>query len=138
MPDLSTREKLVFLTENLGRTLTALLAGIRDRGNIEKWVENALTPDPAWERRVAFTYGLFERIRAIRGDEDNLGCNITRAWLIGNSVGDTFDPPVIAIREDRFSEVEASLERLLREDYFGEYEDETAQLIERLFGIVLL
>lgn len=137
MPDISLQEKIAFLSANLGPTITAVLSGTRNRGNVNEWINTRLTPEPDQIRRIAFAYAIYQRVRTIKSDEDNIARRIMCTWFLGSNVGPGYDTPLTGIREDRFAEVEASLERMLREDQFGKYDAETLRLVEDYQGIIL-
>ncbi|WP_448062263.1 hypothetical protein [Cellulomonas hominis] len=84
------------LTDALGPTITAALAGARDVRAVTVWAHSggATIPRPA-EERVRFALHVFETIAAAEGSDT------ARAWFLGSNPRLGGDTPVTAIREDR-------------------------------------
>lgn len=138
MPDISLHQKIVFLADNLGPTATALLSGTRRRDDVRQWLDRRLTPTEEQSTRLSFTYELFQRVREIKGDEDNLPRRLMCTWMVGDNVASMQISPLIAIRHDQYDEVEKSFRRMLDHDYFGAYDDEIAAIVAKYHGIILI
>ncbi|WP_067884439.1 hypothetical protein [Nocardia vaccinii] len=97
---LPTSELSRQLVHNLGPTLVALVAGVRDRKLPYKWSQS----DGPRPRDAALTrLQVAHRCWSILSRTE--GADVTRAWFIGANPHLGEDSPAIAIRDGRYREV---------------------------------
>jgi hypothetical protein len=102
-------EKMKFVRDTLGPTVTAALSGTRNRGDVAAWFNAHKTPDVDQLKRLRFASEIFAEVSKTEGPD------MTRSWFMGANVGDDCDSPITAIREGRFEEVRISATRMIEE-----------------------
>jgi hypothetical protein len=111
MADALDYNDLLFITQELGVTLTAALSGTRNRNDVQAWLNGIAAPSDEQARRLNFACDTFKKV------SNSQGADLTRSWFIGANVGDNDDSPITAIREDRFTEVEISATRMIEDQW---------------------
>lgn len=111
MSDSLDYNDLVFITNELGVPLTAVLSGTRNRNDVHAWLSGRSAPSDEQVKRLNFACDTFKKISRSQG------ADLTRNWFLGANVGDDDDSPATAIREDRFREVEISATRMIEDQW---------------------
>lgn len=108
------RELVRALASNLGPTLTAALAGERDRSVIDAWCRDG-SPEPsaAAFQRLQCADAQWKLIEGVQG------ADTARLWFIGMNPRLSNDSPVEAIMEGRFTEVEAAARAMVGGEDFS-------------------
>ncbi|WCD91460.1 hypothetical protein [Microbacterium sp. nov. GSS16] len=108
------RELVHTLTEALGPTLVAALAGAKNSHTAESWAsENGPQPWPWAAERIRFAAEQWRRISSIE-DPDT-----ARAWFVGANPWLQDDTPVNAIREGRFTDISHAIQALVDDSFSG-------------------
>lgn len=94
----STSEIVKFLRENLGVTLTALLASVDSR-TVARWVSAQVTPRQEAEKKLRAAYQIFHLLAQVETPAT------VRAWFMGMNEQLEDLSPVEAISLDRAREV---------------------------------
>lgn len=108
------RELVRALTEVLGPTLMAALAGEQDASVVKSWSSAhgpSLSPWAAERLRFAA-----EQWQKVAGAEDP---NTARAWFVGANPWLQDDTPANAIREGRFTDVSRAAQALIDDSFSG-------------------
>jgi hypothetical protein len=95
------------LLDNLGPTVVAALAGVRDRKQPYKWAADSSQPRHESLARLQVAHRVWSTIT----DAD--GPNVARAWFIGANPRFDERTPYLAIREGLFGEVVAAAEEFV-------------------------
>lgn len=91
------------LVDDLGPTLVAALAGVRDRKLPHKWAsDGGPVPRPASLARLQVAHRAWTTIATAESDD------IARAWFIGANPHLDETPPYLAIRDGRYDSVIAA------------------------------
>lgn len=102
---------LVFLTKELGVTLTAALSGTRNRNDIHAWLHGQANPTDDQVERLNFACDTFKDV------SKSQGADMTRTWFLGANVGADEISPIEAIRDGRFEEVRISARRMIEDQW---------------------
>ncbi|MBF6548834.1 hypothetical protein [Nocardia brasiliensis] len=96
-------ELVRLLVHNLGPTLVALIAGVRDRKLPYKWSQaDGPRPRDASLARLQMAHRCWMVLSTAEGDD------IARSWFIGANPRLDEESPAVAIREDRLAAVMAA------------------------------
>lgn len=99
------------LNDALGSTLVAALSGVRNRKQPYEWArpDGPEPPPDAWNR-VRFAHQIWTAL------EPEEGRDVARRWFIGGNPLLGASTPVIAIREDRHTEVRRAAQEFIAGD----------------------
>lgn len=90
------------LREYLPSALIASLAGVKDPGQVRKWLRGDLSPTPASAARLRFALDQADLVAAAES------MKVASAWLTSANEMLDYALPLKAIREDRYKEVAAA------------------------------
>lgn len=93
------------LSMQLGPTLVALLAGVKDRKLPAKWASKEVRPRPAAEKRLRAAHRAWVEVATAETE------HVARSWFIGANPDLGEDSPIEALRENRVKEVLGAAKR---------------------------
>ncbi|MDQ0577859.1 XRE family transcriptional regulator [Streptomyces rishiriensis] len=91
-----------FLQEVLGQKLTAIVAGVTDRGTVGRWANRVSEPRPDSDARLREAYRIFHQLQA------HDSADVVRAWFVGSNPHLDDESPAVALSKDRFKQVSAA------------------------------
>lgn len=110
---LDTRDVVSELVDLLTPKIVASVAGVKDPGQVRKWVRGSLNPTQPATQRLRFALDTLQEIESTQGRK------VAQAWALSINGRLDYMSPVKAIREDRYSDVAAAAKALMEDAYDG-------------------
>lgn len=92
-------EQVGFLSDQLGQSLVAYLAGVSDTKTVRRWIQNEQTPRQESKARVQAAFQVYQFLLQY----DSM--YTVRAWFVGINPQLQDTSPATAIRESRLEDV---------------------------------
>lgn len=94
LPEIPVPAVVSYLLEQLGERLTAVIAGVRDAGEVRGWAVGEASPSEEAERRLRDAYEVTRMLR----ERDS--AETVRLWFRGMNPELDDQAPALVIRED--------------------------------------